>query len=274
MRNLDETNPKEMRPSRFVGVCAGLPFVLGSISLPLAYGAAPEVPLLKNPVAQVLFAVLVISLFLAVTSLILRWDWKVKYYGVSLLFGASISLFAVVPLLVLMIYGSTPLWLKIVVLFFYVLSHALWCRKFFILYGDAFNNTALRKIIYEEDSEAVYYLRRGDQFLLDRYYKFSQMPRDRYFVVFIVLALGLMPMIDSIRTYTGIPFTHVFLLVAMLPVSWMSFGFAIRGYLVCYLFPTRIKIATGKEVYVDVFGSPPSLDKIFLRAGRVKKIKR
>jgi hypothetical protein len=59
----------------------------------------------------------------------------------------------------------------------------------------------------------------------------------------------------------------------MIPVSWMSFGFATRGYLVCYLYSSRIKSATGKDVYVDIIGKHPKLDTKSLRENGVKNIK-
>lgn len=271
MRDLDAINPRQMRPSRFVGICAGLPLILGLVSLPLASGAAPDVPFMENPVAQLLFFVVGTSLAIALMASVLKWDWKAKYYGLTLLSGISISLFAIVPLLALMVYGRAPLWLKALILMVYVISHFLWCRKFFVLYQDIFANEILRAVVYEEEADAVYYSRRGDQFLLGKYYKFSQMPRDRYFAIFILLGLALMPMMSNVSAIMGIPFAHVFLLVSMLPVSWMSFGFAARGYLVCYFYPAKIKNATGKEVYVDVAGAHRPLDKERLLATGVKR---
>jgi hypothetical protein len=56
--------------------------------------------------------------------------WKAKYYGFSLLFGASLALFAIPPLLALIIYGAAPLWLKAFILLFYIISHACGARNF------------------------------------------------------------------------------------------------------------------------------------------------
>ncbi len=91
MRNLDAINPKGMRPSRFTSICACLPMMLGLISLPLAYGAAPNVPLGENPVSQLLFAMLAVAAIIALISVIFRWGWQVRHYGVSLFFGISID---------------------------------------------------------------------------------------------------------------------------------------------------------------------------------------
>jgi hypothetical protein len=91
----------------------------------------------------------------------------------------------------------------------------------------------LRSAVYEEESDAIYYMRRGDEFILNKYYKFSQVPRDRYFVLFMLVALLMTSMMRAVSAFVGAPFVHVFLLVAMLPVSWMSIGFAVRGSLSC-----------------------------------------
>ncbi|WP_159696253.1 hypothetical protein [Massilia sp. 9I] len=238
-----------------------MPVLISLVCLPLAYGAAPRIPLMGNLVAQLLFLVLATTLILAFFALALRWGWQARYYGISIIFGASISLFSVVPLLTLVIYGSLVQWLKVSLLVLQVISHVVWCRKFSVLYKNVFENDALCKVMYEEESDAVYYMRNGDQYLLDKYFKFSQMPPDRYFAIFIVLALALVPMMGSVRDFAGIPFPHVFLAVAMVPVSWMSFGFAFRGYLVCYRYPAKIRRATGKEVLVDAASRHKAVDK-------------
>lgn len=271
MRDLDKINPGDQRPSRFVALSSCLPLILGVVSLPLAYGAAPDVPLVENTVAQVIFLVVGIPLLLGIFSSVLRWGWEASHYGFRLVFGGSISLFAIVPLLSLLVYGTASFLFKTFVLLFYVLSHMVWCRKFAVIYKHAFNNELLRRVMYQEEADAVYYLRRGDQFLLEKYYKFSQMPRDRYFVIYILLAFGLIPFADEVGRVTGIPFPHSFLLVAMIPVSWMSLGFVVRGFLVCYLYPSRIRKLTGKEVYVDMVGMHPPLDSKGLRTMTVHK---
>jgi hypothetical protein len=138
----------------------------------------------------------------------------------------------------------------------YGASNFFWCRKFFVIYAKTFSDEVLRSAIYEEESDAVYYMRRGDEFLLEKYFKFSQMPRDRYFLLFIVIAFLMIPLMKQVRALIGVPFVHSFLLVAMLPVSWMSIGFAVRGFLIFYMYPARIKKTTGKEVYVDLANTP------------------
>ena len=62
----------------------------------------------------------------------------------------------------------------------------------------------------------------------------------------------LTPIMDVAKTLTGLPFAHVFLVVAMLPVSWMGVGLAFRGFLICYFYLARLTSATGKVVYVDL----------------------
>jgi hypothetical protein len=81
----------------------------------------------------------------------------------------------------------------------------MWCKKFFIVHKDMFGNDVLRSVIYQEEADAVYYMRNGDQYLLEKYYKFTQMPGDRHFAIFIALALALMPVMRTIREFTGMP---------------------------------------------------------------------
>ncbi|MGJ9417861.1 hypothetical protein ACHAC9_08865 [Massilia sp. CMS3.1] len=252
MRNLDAINPALLKPSKFASLNAGTLLALVIISAPLAWGAAPEIPLRKNPIVLFIGLILAISLVLALISAIFRWGWKAKYYGISLLGVAGISFLAVVPFAAAVIYGKAPYWVRVAIFLIYGLTHFFWCRKFMVLYKNVFSDEVLRAVIYEEESDAVYYMRRGDDYILSKYYKFSQTPRDRYFVLFIFIALLMIPIMSQVCKFIGIPFVHIFLMVAMLPVSWLSIGLAVRAYLIFYLYPGRIKRTTGKEVYVDL----------------------
>jgi hypothetical protein len=222
------------------------------LSVPLANEAAPSVPLLENPIVLMVCVALGISSILAMGSVVFGWGWKAKYYGISFLCFASVSFLAIVPCLAVVVYGSAPYWVRLTIILIYGITHFLWCRKFAVLYKNVFDDEVLRTRIYEEESDAVYYIRGGDEFIIEKYYKFSQIPRDRYFILFIVIALLMIPVMGAVRAFMGAPFVHIFLLVAMLPVSWMSIGFAVRGFLIFYMYPARIKRATGKDVYVDL----------------------
>lgn len=252
MRNLDTINPAFLKPSKIAWVSAFILCAMALLSMPLAYGVAPNISLTANPIFFLSCGTLGASSIVFTVPAIFKWGWKAKYYGVSFLCFASVSFLAIIPCAAVVLYGTASLCVKIALVLIYASSHYLWCRKFTILYKAVFEDEILRSAVYEEEPDAIYYMRRGDEYILNKYYKFSQMPRDRYFVLFVLIALLMIPMMRAASAFMGAPFTHVFLLIAMLPVSWMSIGFAVRGYLVFYLYPARIKKATGKDVYVDL----------------------
>jgi predicted neutral ceramidase superfamily lipid hydrolase len=252
LRNLDTINPAFLKPPKITGISAFVLCAMGLLSIPLADGAAPHIPLSENPILLLSCIALGFSSILATVPAICRWGWKAKYYGVSFLCFASVSFLAIVPFLAVVLYGSAPYWAKAVIMLGYGASHLFWCRKFAVLYRNVFNDEVLRAAMYEEEADAVYYMRRGDEFILRKHFKFSQMPRDRYFVLFMIIAFLLIPAMRTICGFIGVPFVHIFLLVAMLPVSWMSIGFAVRGFLIFYMYPAKIKKATGKDVFVDL----------------------
>lgn len=256
MRDLDNLNPDILRPSKLTGISVVTSFALTFLAISLADGAAANIPITENPILFVIFIIFGMSALLALASLIFRWGWKAKHYGIPFLSFASVSYLGIVPCLAVVLYSNAPYWIRGITLLVYGVSHFFWCRKFTLLYARAFSDAILRASIYEEESDAVYYMRRGDEFLLEKYFKFSQMPQDRYFAFFIVVGIAMIPLMSSVRTLIGLPSVHVFLLVAMLPVSWMGIGFAVRGFLIFYLYPTRIKKMTGKDVYVDLVNKP------------------
>lgn len=259
MRNLDVVNPEFFRPSKLAALSAFTLLAMTLLSVPLADAAAPNVPIAKNPILLVIFLILGASFVLVLISVIFRWGSTTRCYGVAFLSFASVSYLGVIPCMTVVLYGGSPYWAKTIVTLFYAVTNFLWCRKFVKLYAEVFNNEILCSTIYEEEPDAVYYMRRGDDFLLKNYFKFSQMPRDRYFLLFIIIGFLMVPMMSPLRAFFGLPFVHIFLLVAMLPVSWMSIGFAVRGFLVFYLYPAKIKRTTGKDVYVDLATKPQCL---------------
>jgi hypothetical protein len=252
LRDLDKINPAFLKPSKIAWLSAFVLCAMALLSMPLAFGVAPDISLIDNPIFFLSCLALGASFLVFTVPAIFRWGWKAKFYGASFLCFAGVSLLAIVPCMAVVLYGNAALWVKSAIVFIYGASHLLWCRKFTTLYGKVFNDEILRSAVYEEEPDAIYYMRRGDEFILNKYYKFSQIPRDRYFVLFMLAALLMTSMMRAVSTFAGAPFVHVFLLVAMLPVSWMSIGFAVRGYLIFYLYPLRLKKATGKDVYVDL----------------------
>lgn len=261
MKNLDSINPEFLRPSRFSWVGASGLFLLALTSIPLACGPVPDIPIKENPIALALLGVLIFSVILFILPLVFRWDWKAKYFGCTALSIASFSFLALVPCAVLVVYGTAPLIFNTVVIIIYGVTHYLWCKKFFVVYEYIYAHEELRNMLYKEEVDAVYYLQRGDVYLLEKFFKVSQAPRGRDFLLFSVLAFCLIPVMGYAREFTGIPFTHIFLIVGVLPLSWMCIGLAVRGYLIFYQYPAKIRKSTGKEVYVDLASSCDSLNK-------------
>jgi hypothetical protein len=255
VRALDSTNPEMLRPSKFASLSACVPLLCVLFAAPIACGAAPDIPFLENPIAVVLSVLGLIFLTMIMVPIVFRWDWKACYYGFSLLYPAGLSLLAITPLLTVVLYGRAPIAGVWVMLILYALTHYFWCRKFVRLYKQVFENDTLRKVIYQEEHDAVYYMRRGDEFLLNKHFKFSQMPPDWSIAIFMILGFAMIPVMGSVTGFLGVPFLHAFLLIAMVPISCMGVGIAVRGYLLFYLFPAKIKKSTGKKVYVDVAGS-------------------
>jgi hypothetical protein len=244
------------KPDRFASMAAILPLAFSTCCLALADGAAPSVPFSQNPISLLLSVVIAIACALLCVPRISRWNWEAKYFGVYLFCVGSIALMCLVPCFCLALYGAPPVVVRIIILCAYIAIHVVWCRRFFAFYEKINGDMNLCALLYEEEDDAVYYMQRGDRHLLETQYKFKELPQDRYFAIFLLLAFLLMPAMKTLRTTTGIPFTHIFLFIAMLPISLLGIGFATRGWLVFYYYPRQIRKRTGKRVYVDMSGKP------------------
>jgi hypothetical protein len=244
------------KPDRFASMAAILPLAFSTCCLALADGAAPSVPFLQNPISLILSVVIAVACAVLCVPRVSHWNWEAKYFGVTLFCVGSIALICLVPCFCLALYGRPSVVVRIIILCAYMAIHIAWCRRFFAFYEKINSDINLRKVLYEEEDDAVYYMQQGDRYLLETQYKFKELPKDRYFAIFLLLAFLLVPAMNTLRAATGLPFTHIFLLIAMLPVSLMGVGFAARGWLVFYYYPRQIRKGTGKRVYVDMSGKP------------------
>jgi hypothetical protein len=245
-----------MKPCRFASMTAFLTLFFSSFSLALADGAAPSVPFLENPILVVLSVLIVIGILLLCVPRLFRWNWEAKYFGVTLFHTGSIAFMCLIPCICVVLYSKLPIALRLGVFLAYFTIHIKWCWRFVVFYRKIFNDTELRGLLYQEDADAVYYMQRGDRNLLDTQFKFHELPRNRYFVIFLLMAFALFPIMGTVYKVFGLPFTHIFLMIGTLPISLMGVGFAARGWLVFYYYPYQIKKQTGKHVYVDMSGKP------------------
>lgn len=253
MRALDQTNPMLLRPSQFAVIGAIVPIGLGLSSLALVHVASPGTSFYQSPPAIMIAAVLIATCALALTSLLCKWDWQTKYFGIISLYIASIALLGLVPCLCIILYGHSPMPLRIAVFLIYVCGHYAWCRQFIRHYRSIMRDKVLRDQIYEEEAEAIYYRQRADRRALEVREQ-DQVPNSRFFACALVLALLMALNANAITRLTGLPFIHSFLTVFAFPISLMGLGLATRGWLIYYHYPMLIRRETGKPVYVDLAG--------------------
>jgi len=226
------------------------------LSLALAHGAAPAIPYFENPIIFVISIVLFVSCVMILVPPICDWGWEAKYFGTTVVGIGSVALLFLVPCLSLVLWGNPPVIARIFLFSLLIAIHLAWCRRLVTFYRRINSDTESYRLIYQEEHDAVYYMQRGDIFLLEKRNSFNQIPKDRYFALFLLTSFFLVPFMDAATAQLGIPFVHIFLIVGALPVSLMAVGIATRGWLVFYFYPMQIKKLTGKRVYVDLSGRP------------------
>lgn len=250
MKNLDCLNPEIARPRTLASLGALLPFLLGILCLPLAFAAAPYRSFSENFLAIFCVTQSVIALFFMLIPHLFRWDWRSKYFGTPLLYLGSMGLVGIVPWLSIVCFSNLSIWIRLLLLGTYSAAIFCWCRRFVVYYRHVFLEDHLRRLLYEENDDAIYYLQQGDKTLFEKTIKLDQAPPNLIFVLFMGVAFLMTPFASTLTHLAGIPFIHIFLTVAGLPITLMCLGMAVRGYLVFYYYPWRLKRQTGKEVYV------------------------
>jgi hypothetical protein len=252
LRNLDQTNPAMAKPVRLASNGAVIPLVFGTLSIILAKDAAPTVPFTENPVSLFGALIIVLAVGMLLTPRLFRWGWESSYFGASLFNIGSLSLIFFAPYLCLVIYSKLSISTRATILFAGIVAHIIWCHRFVVLYKNINKEEISSNLIYQEESDAVYYMQKTDKYLIEEKFKFEQFPKGRYFVLFTLFSLSLIPFASTIRSMTGIPFIHVFFVVGTIPISLMVAGISTRTWLIFYYYPKRIRASTNKQVFVDM----------------------
>lgn len=245
-----------------------MPFFSGLGGWALASGAAPNIPTVDNTVAGFSVGLVLLSLLFAPVPWVFKWGWHSRYFGAVAPLLGSAALSALIPLFCIAFYGRLPFWVSGCLIFLEVGLIVWWCRRFVVFYRRIFADNRLFRSIYEEEDDAVYYLQRVDKWAMDKF-KFAQMPSSSMLLVPMILAFLLAPFMNSVTRFTGVPFTHVFLSIAGIPIVLLCLGLATRGYLIFYYYPAKIKRATGKDVYIDMASWPENFGADGIEKGRI-----
>lgn len=257
MRNLDLTNPDIFKTERIASLGAIIPIFFSLLGIALADAAAPSVPFIENPVTLFNCTILIAAFILIFLPKINKWGWETKHFGVSLFNLLSITLICLTPCLCIVFFSALPFPLRILVLTIYLAAHALWCRRFMSIYKEIYADSNTINLIYQEEHDAIYYMQKIDKAILDKKYKFTQIPKSWYFLVSNILSFFLLVFPGLVKTTTALPFIHSFLFINSFPISIMAVGLATKSGLVFYYYPAIIKKRTSKNTYVDMSSKLP-----------------
>lgn len=258
MRNLDAINPSIAKPKSLGSIGALVPLILSASCVTLADGAAPHIPFNQNPLSIFCLGVVILSLLFLFIPRIFNWGWQAKYFGIPLFYVGSLALVGWIPILCIVLYGKLPLWFTLAYLGINIGLTYWWCNRFIIIFKNIYDDPKLHNCLYVEEQDAVYYMQKGDVWLLEKKFKFSQFPSNIFLISAMIIAFLLVPFMGVLTQLIGVPFTHIFLAVALVPINLFALGFTTKSILGFYYYPWKIKRQTGKDVYVDMASTSPS----------------
>lgn len=235
---------------------AFIPFIMSCSAIALTVGAAPDLPFFSNPLSVFFLMLSITSLLMVVVPRLLKWGWEASYFGVSLLCVGSAAIFGGVPWLCLLFFGAQPLLVRVGLFVVYGCCLLMWCHRFVSYYRKMYSDDRTRSLIYEIDNGVPFYMQKGDKGLAERL-KFQQAPSNALFLVCMTTGVALLLFIKPVTEIIGLPFVHIFLGVAAIPIDMLALGQALRAWLIFYYYPAKMKKITGHRVYVDM-GTKPS----------------
>lgn len=254
MRDLLSINPSEpLKIWPFIGPM--LLLVMGAGGIAFAYGASAGSAQHQNLLAALNIGIVVFALIMVpVTKLILMiMGWRTAAFGISNLFIGSVSLLSWNPMLCIAIYGKISPWIVIPLIGINLILTFLWAKRFFAYYENIrVSHQDFWKRLYVEEEDAIYFSQPCDKWLTQKKLKISHFFGTWATVLPMAGAIGLLPFMTEVTRWAGVPFVHIFLAIGAAPLSIMLLGISMKGFLLHYYYPWRIKRATGKNVYVDL----------------------
>lgn len=260
MRNLDAINFPFMKPSKVATWGPIIPIFAGVFGWLMASETDPG-PLIENPLAILSCAILVLACFAILVPILFRWDWRAEYFGAPLIYISSLSLLNIIPFFCLIFYGELQFLVKTLMLAAHSFLHLAWCYRFIVFYRKIFSENDLYSMLYLEEEDVVYYSQRVDEYFYEKLIPFRQIPPNYLFVTCLLLPIIFGVGMKHVREITGFPYIYTLLSISALPISVMCFGLATRGWLIFYCYPKKIRLATGKNVYVDMHSVPKDFKK-------------
>lgn len=251
-RDLDSINGAMFRPQNFISMGALLPFAMGLCGWALAEGAAPDVPTRSNPLALLCLFVCSAAIMLAIIPRMSGWDWDTRYFGAGGWLIGSFALMGGIPWLCILIYSRAPWWIRGALFSLYALAHAWGAWRRIRLYRHIFADDEMRNQLYVEAPACFYYVQKADRQLLEKTFKFEEMPTAPVIVGSIVLACVVMLFGVPLVQFFGIPIPHLVLAALGVSMDTMASGLLVRCWLIFYHYPMRLLRATGKVTYVDM----------------------
>jgi hypothetical protein len=233
-----------------------IPIIMGLGALALANGAAPTQPLRDNYLEILSLGIIALAIIALPMPYVFKWNWEAKYFGASMFSLASGSIVGIYPMLCIVQYGALPLVVRIAIALLACAITIQWCNRFVKAYKMIYKNEHQFQCLYEEESDAVYYLQQGDKKILNKLPRADLFPGSKYFLLSLSVAFSMIPFASSISEFIGLPFIHVFLAVSATPLNLMFIGMATKMWLVYYFYPHKIKRNTNKPVFVDMSSQP------------------
>ena len=252
-RDIDEINPKE--PRKIFPFGGFLPLMMGVGGVALANGIAPTVPIQQNPIAILNLLLIVVSLLLVPIVKIgfEIWGWQTRVLGVSGFYIGSVASLSWNSIFCIVLYGHVPQWILMLFIGVNLFLTLFWLKRYISYYENIRKlHQDYWKALYVEENDAVYFSQPCDKWLTQKKITLNHFYGPWATVLPMAGAICLLPFMTEITRWAGVPFVHIFLALGAAPLSIMLLGVSMKGFLLHYYYPWKIKRATGKSVYVDL----------------------
>lgn len=252
MRNLHLVNQAAKSTAHVFTISLVIPFFLGWIVWALATGASSSAATTSRILSAIGPALSLVAIIALPLPYIFRWDWEVKYFGAATFAFASGALIGLFPIACIICYAAVEFWWKVTIVVFEIFLNIWWCSRFVSVYRKIHSCNEYCDAIYEEDSDAIYYVRQVESRILKSKLKFDEVPRDKFFLISTAAAFMLVPFAASVSKLFGIPFIHVFIAVLATPINLLFLGLGMKGVLAFYIYPSRLRRLKNKRIYIDM----------------------
>lgn len=248
MRDLDAIN--HSTPRSLLATSAVAPMFMGLVIMAVI-DDRPYDRSFDDPAMQFAAGMVGAGIVMLALAFVYRWTWQTRHIGVAFLNLLVLSSTSLVPALWISIDSGLSAPWRALLAQVVVAAHLLYGRRTLQDCRKIAADDTLFGLLYQEDEEAVYFLRKVQARFREQLFQEKKVARSRLDIGLSAAAVALAVVLATLADIQDLPAVPILGAIGCLPLSVWILCVVLRGWMFHVWYPLQIRRRTGKHVYLD-----------------------